>query len=245
MNNLIYTHEYFLAAGSTNATGELPITLLTARIIEVATEHANILQIGYNRLTAMGIGWVLSRLSIEMKRMPRINETYAITTWIEDWNRLYSDRCMVIKDGNGEVLGYVRTVWVAINIETRTAADLSLLNADNLKSPEMECPIAKQRKMLPVNDPQYTTPIKFGYCDIDFNRHVNSVRYIEHILNQWELEFFDQHKITRFDIAYLQECHYGDNAQLAMKEVDGAWHVDITHDGGRAVAASLRFEHRF
>lgn len=245
MNELVYSHEYFLAAGSTNASGEMPITLLTARIIEVATEHANLLNIGYSRLTALGIGWVLSRLSIEMKRMPGINETYSLTTWIEDWNRLYSDRCMVIKDGKGEVLGYVRTVWVAIDIEKRTAADLSVLNADSLKSPDIECPIAKQRKMLPVSEPQHTTPIRFRYCDLDFNRHINSVRYIEHILNQWDLEFFDRHKITRFDIAYLQECHYGDNANLAMKDIDGTWHVDITHESGRAVAAAIRFEDRF
>jgi acyl-ACP thioesterase len=245
MNNLTYTHEYFLAAGSTNAFGEMPITLLTSRIIEVATEHANLLNIGYKRLTALGIGWVLSRLSIEMTRMPGINETYSLTTWIEGWTRMYSDRCMVVKDGDGNIIGHVRTVWVAIDIEKRSIADLSVLNADSMVCKTMECPIAKQRKMLPITDPTATAAVQFRYCDIDFNRHVNSVRYIEHILDQWELEFFDHHKITRFDIAYLQECHYGDNASLAMKEIDGMWHIDITHESGRAVAAAIRFEHRF
>jgi acyl-ACP thioesterase len=241
MTELIYTHEYFLAAGSCNAAGEMPITLLTARVIEVATEHANKLGIGYANLTKLGIGWVLSRLSIEMKRMPGINETYSLTTWIEGWNRMYSDRCMVVKDGAGEIIGYVRSVWVAIDIEKRTAADLSVLNADHLVSPEQECPIAKQRKLMPIVEPQRTVGVEFGYCDLDFNRHVNSVRYIEHILNLWTPEFFDTHKIERFDIAYLQECHYGDSASLAVIEDDNSARVELTHDSGRAVAAVLKF----
>lgn len=242
MNELTYTHEYFLAAGSTNASGEMPITLLTARIIEVATEHANLLNIGYTRLTALGIGWVLSRLSIEMRRMPTINETYSLTTWIEGWTRMYSDRCMVVRDGAGEVIGYVRTVWVAIDIAKRSIADLTVLNADSLMCKDMECPIDKQRKMLPVATPQRTAKVEFRYCDLDFNRHVNSVRYIEHILDQWQLDYLDTHKITRFDIAYLQECHYGDDAHIAITETDGVAHVDINHtEGGRAVAATLHF----
>jgi acyl-ACP thioesterase len=242
MNELLYTHEFFLAAGSCNAAGEMPITLLTARVIEVATEHANRLGIGYATLSKLGIGWVLSRLSIEMKRMPGINETYSLTTWIEGWNRMYSDRCMVVKDGAGEVIGYVRSVWVAIDLEKRTAADLSVLHAESLVNGAMECPIAKQRKMLPVTEPQRVVDVKFEYSDLDFNRHVNSVRYIERILNLWTPEFFDAHEISRFDIAYLQECRYGDETHLAVTEGDGVAHVDLNHAAGRAVAAAIHFK---
>jgi acyl-ACP thioesterase len=244
MKELVYTHEYFLAAGSCNASGKMPITLLTTRIIEVATEHANRLGIGYATLTKLGIGWVLSRLSIEMKRMPGINETYSLTTWIEGWNRMYSDRCMVVKDGNGEILGYVRSVWVAIDIAKRTAADLSVLQAESLVCTTMECPIAKQRKMLPVSSEATKFDIQFGYCDIDFNRHVNSVRYIEHILNLWSPEFFDVHEISRFDIAYIQECHYGDTAHLSAEVTEDGVRVDLMHDEGRAVAANLKIVHK-
>ena len=70
-----YSHSYILTAGESDAEGRMPLTLVTERVIEVATEHANALNIGYDALIKKNIGWVLSRLSIEMLRYPRINAT--------------------------------------------------------------------------------------------------------------------------------------------------------------------------
>ena len=63
-----FSHSYQLTAGESDAEGRMPITLLTERIIQVATEHANSLGIGYDALIKKNIGWVLSRLSLEMLR---------------------------------------------------------------------------------------------------------------------------------------------------------------------------------
>ena len=55
-----HTHDYFLTAGECDATGHMPVQLLVSRVIEVATEHANSLNIGYANLQPRGIAWVLS-----------------------------------------------------------------------------------------------------------------------------------------------------------------------------------------
>ena len=69
-----FIHKFFLTAGECDAEGRMPLTRVAERIIEVATEHANALGIGYAALIKKNLGWVLSRLSIEMKRFPGINE---------------------------------------------------------------------------------------------------------------------------------------------------------------------------
>ena len=81
-----------LTAGESDAEGRMPLTLLTERLIENATEHANALGIGYADLLPLGIGWVLSRVSVEMTSWPAINEAYTVTTWIESYNRRFSER---------------------------------------------------------------------------------------------------------------------------------------------------------
>lgn len=85
-----HTHSYTLTAGESNAEGVMPLTLLVERIIEISTEHANNLNIGYATLIKQNIGWVLSRLSVEMTSLPTINESYTLTTWIESYNRHFS-----------------------------------------------------------------------------------------------------------------------------------------------------------
>ena len=49
----------------------MPVWLLTERIIDVATEHANSWEVGYARLIIDNQAWVLSRVAIEMKRWPK------------------------------------------------------------------------------------------------------------------------------------------------------------------------------
>ena len=85
-------HSYLLTAGESDPRGLMPLTLVVERVIETATEHANSLNIGFADLSRKNIGWVLSRLAVEMTRYPAINERYSLTTWIESYNRHFSER---------------------------------------------------------------------------------------------------------------------------------------------------------
>ena len=247
---LNHTHNYFLTAGECNAEGEMPVTLLVSRVIEVATEHANALGIGYAALSPRGIGWVLTRVSVEMARLPGINEEYSLTTWIEGWTRFYSDRCFQVKDGKGAIIGYVRTVWVAIDIEKRNVADLDGVASAAMVDPDMVCPLPRQRKMTPValNEATNVENYVFRYCDLDFNRHVNSVRYIEHILNLWTPADFAMYRVCRFEIAYIHECMFGETVTIAalvdIAETDSpeiSASVDMTRNDERVVSAKVTF----
>ena len=244
-----YTSQSFtLTAGECNAQGLMPVGRLVERVIVVATEHANRLGIGYARLNPMGIAWVLSRVSVEMKRWPGINDMYSLTTWIEGFTRFYSDRCFRIDDGQGNAIGYVRTVWVAIDIAKRAVAELGEIADPAIVNHELVCPVPKQGRIRPVAvaDATKVEEYTFRFSDIDFNRHVNSVRYIEHILNMWPMEFYDRWCPEVFEITYAHECLFGQTVTLAALETqtdsgtpDAV--VDILANNTRAVAAHLRF----
>lgn len=161
--------------------------MLVQNIIEVATEHANMLGIGFTRLSAERNIWVLSRLTYELKRYPAMHNHYSLTTWVEDFNRHFSNRCFEIRVNDNETIGYVRTLWAAINIDTRKAADLTSLSDITNFINDKPCPIARQSRIKPDGNPTATTDYTFQVCDIDCNRHVNSGRYVELIVNQNDL----------------------------------------------------------
>lgn len=246
---LRYSHTYLLTAGECNCEGVMPVTLVAARAIEVATEHANMLGIGYATLSKRGIGWVLSRISVEMKRWPGINEHYTVSTWIEGWTRLYSDRVFEIADADGNIIGHVRTVWVAIDMVKRSVADLTGIASDDLVWRDGVCPLPKQRRIptVPVDRATTVSDYTFRYCDLDFNRHVNSVRYIEHILNLWTPGHYANFALQRFEIAYVHECLFGETVTMAALETAGDVPeavVDMTRRGERVIAAHLTFSPR-
>lgn len=242
-----HRHSYVLIAGESNAEGRMPLTLVTERIIEVATEHANALGIGYATLIKENIGWVLSRLSIEMLRFPVINEKYTFTTWIESYNRRFSERNFEISDGDGNTIGYARTVWVAMDFVSRTVADLNKFGQEAFLLGNLPCPIDKAPRIPSLPEGCQRESYTFRYQDIDFNRHVNTVRYIDLILNHWSLEHHDINIVRRFDIMFHHECHFGECVELRIAEsgetCPGTICEIVLPNGAKAVTARLIWQH--
>ena len=206
-----YKQSFYLSAGECNPQAEMPLTLLMSRIIEVATNHANTWGVGYARLIEDNQGWVLSRVTIEMTRYPRVDEFYTLTTWIEDYNRHFSQRNMEIADNDGNVIGYARTIWVVISLSTRESVDISKLSYINENVSGKLCPIEPMSRLKPF-EPTRIENHRFRYSDIDFNGHVNTVRYIEHLVNQFPMQHHADNMVKRMELAFVKEAYYDSNA---------------------------------
>lgn len=231
-HSLYFSQTFFLSAGETNAEQEISLPLLTSKIIDIATAHANSLGIGNPSMEALGCGWVLSRIAIEMERYPRVNETYTLTTWIESWNRHFSVRDFRISDAHGNALGHACSVWMVLNTRTRENAGLSHLSL----APEMisgeTCPIAKPARHAQVlhygslEEPQRgslraTAPdfiYTFQYSDLDYYRHVNTVRYVSMLLNRFSLAEMDETQVSRLEMAFMHESRYGESVCLTRAD---------------------------
>jgi acyl-ACP thioesterase len=85
--------------------------------------------------------------------------------------------------------------------------------------PEKECPIDKFSKILPVEGIESNMGYSVRYSDIDINKHMNSIKYVEHIVNVFDLEMFKDNTIQRFDIIYLAEGLFGDKLKLYRQNV--------------------------
>ncbi len=235
------TRNYILTAGECDAQGRMPLPLVTERIIEAATAHANNLGIGYDALAKLNIGWVLSRLSIEMMHYPGINGQYSINTWIESINRRFSERNFAITDGAGKVAGYARSVWSAIDFGARGGADLSALNLDKCPIGANECPINRTPRIAALSAQARRSDYTFRFCDLDFNRHVNTVRYLELMMDQWDLIHYDNFAIRRVDLLFHHECRFGQTVAVRIADDGcGASNCELVRDGIRVVGA--RFE---
>lgn len=242
-NSKSYTKTYLLTPGECNGEQELPIWLLANNIIETATLHANSWGVGYAKLIADNQAWVLSRVAIEMKRYPKVNETYSLTTWIEDYNRHFSERNVEIADKDGNIIGYARTIWVVINLNTRESCDISALQYIRENALDKCCPIEKQSKIKQVEHLRETAHT-FQYSDIDFNRHVNSVRYICLLMNQWTLEHYDKYAVERFEISYLKEGRAGENVIIGIDDSSRDSKLEICRDTDCLCKARILFKQK-
>lgn len=247
----VLTRTFFLSAGEVNAEGEMSLTLLCSKLIDIATAHANALGIGNPVMAGSGLGWVLSRLTVELAETPRVNTTYSISTWIESWNRHFSERVFSISDPeSGRVYGYSRSVWLVLDMNSRENAGLSHLSLPAGAVSGVSAPIERQAKHAVIAAPgedmsprqlrAAAEPVihSFKYCDVDFYRHVNTIRYVALLLNQYPLDYHDRYRVKRMELSFLHEAVCGEPLELltAHSETEG----DITGNADAMDAFYLR-----
>ena len=198
--------------------GRVTIPMIGNYMMHAASNHASQRGFGFSDMTEKHTAWVLSRMAIEINRYPEMSEPVALYTWIEEVGRLFTSRCFELCDGSGVAIGYARSVWAAIDMHTRRSVPL---DADALGEyvSDKACPIEKPGKIAATEDDTEGLPYKVKYSDLDINGHFNSIKYIEHLLDLFELDLFSRKEVRRFEISYLSEGRYDMPLTLHKKEV--------------------------
>ena len=132
---------------------------------------------------------------------------------------------------NNTVYGYGRSVWAMIDTETRQPQNIMEIRDGEIMryiDAEKECPIGPLSRVKMSKDAELLRTIDTHYSDVDVNGHINSVKYIEHVLDLFSIDWYKTHRIKRFDIAYVAESHYGDQLKFYREKVDdNTFHIRI------------------
>ncbi|WP_297060784.1 acyl-[acyl-carrier-protein] thioesterase [uncultured Duncaniella sp.] len=243
-----YVNEFYLTAAEVNAQEEMPLSRLVTLIIDTATAHANSLGFGYAHMMETNTSWVLSRLSIDLTRMPGVNRRYLLVTWVDNVNRLYSDRMFQLQDGQtGEVIGWAHTTWMAIDMDSRRPTDLTVHKSLVDVIEQREFGGEKSGKLQPLRESSESYSYTFKVSDIDVNRHVTTRRYIDLITDLWPLEKYIECRVSRFEIAFKHEARYAEEAVTLKSPRPGAddvYDTEIRVGDTACALARVRFMER-
>lgn len=189
---------------------------------------------GVDVLNAENHSWVLSRLAVEFDARPEQYTDYTIATWISDYGRVLSTRNFTLTDSAGHQFGRAVSQWAMIDLQSRTAVDLSWVGDAHADAIVAEpSPAERPRKIREVH-PKRTAEHRVVYSDIDFNRHVNTMRYIEMMLDMLPVELLTLEAPMRLDIHFLHECRFGQTLRIGCEERERAALFEIAADDGVA-----------
>lgn len=195
-------------------------------MLNAADFHSNDRGFGMHFLNTINKTWVLSRLAIEMEEMPPMYTKFYIDTWVESAMRFFTNRNFKVYDVEDpkRVFGYGRSVWAMIDTESRQPTDILAVNDGAINDyieKEKPCPIEKGGRVKMDDQAELVRTIDTNYSDVDINGHINSIKYIEHVLDLWPLDWYRRHQIRRLEIAYVAEAHAGDQLSF-YREQDAA-----------------------
>lgn len=241
MNNLPKIGKYNFVAEPFHCdfTKHLFIGHLGNNLLNAADFHSSDRGYGVNYLNSVNKTWVLSRLSVELDKIPAIYEDFVVETWIDSVMRYFTNRNFKITNKDGYVYGYGKSIWAMIDTTTRQPVDI-LKTSNETISEYLETdyanPIKKSSRVKLDDDLKLQQSILTTYSDIDINGHVNSIKYIEHILDLFPIEYYKKYRIKKFDIAYIMESHNNDKLNFytnidSINECNNTVSVRVTKSG--------------
>lgn len=218
-------------------------------MLNAADYHSSERGYGVSELNTMHKTWVLSRFAIEMLEVPVSYDHLIIETWVESAMKFFTNRNFAVRNADsGRVYGYGRSIWAMIDTDTRQPTDLlSVHDGLILKyvEPTKPCPIARPGRVVVPAEAPLVDSFVACYSDVDINGHVNSVKYIEHVLDLFDVDFYSSHRLQRLEIAYVAESHEGDRLGLYRhQDGDGSYAVKLVRQGEEneiVVRCSVKF----
>ena len=228
-------YEFMAEPFHCDFSGRLFMGHLGNHMLNAADFHSTDRGFGMQYLLTIKRSWVLSRLAIEMEEMPKMYTKFNVETWVESAMRYFTSRNFRVVDNAGKVYGYGRSIWAMIDTESRQPTDIFAIDngaINNWIVKDMECPIDKGGRVKMDDSAELVRTIDTYYNDVDINGHINSVKYIEHVLDLWDLDWYREHTIKRFEIAYVAEAHAGDRLSLYKEQTgEQEYCVRICKDG--------------
>ncbi len=216
------------------------IPALGAAVLNTAGADAHGKGFGVDALNAANHSWVLSRIAFEFDSRPGQYVDYDVATWISDYGRVLSTRNFVLTDARGHEFGRAVSQWAMIDLATRSAIDLSGVGREHADAVvDIPVPAERPRKIREVH-PGKVVEHPVVYSDIDFNCHVNTMRYIEMMLDLLPIEWLTSEESVRLDVHFLRECRYGQTLSVGCEQQErGALFEVCAEPGIAAVRAAV------
>ncbi len=208
-----YTQHLIVKVDEVDVFKLMKIEATLKHFQEVAMIHAEMLGNGRNELAKHNAFWVLSRISLKINQLPKLEEEIYLKTWPNEQVKFMFPRNYVITNKDGKTLIEASSIWMIMNSNTRQVEvnpNYVIFNSelDQIKG------IKTNKVIFDENKKFKSIEHKIVYSDLDINQHVNNVSYLRWVFDLIDLDNLSSHQVTEVDINYLHELKYHSQLQL-------------------------------
>lgn len=213
-----YQEQISIKSYHTNQYGQASISSLFNILIEAAWAHAQVMDWGYDSLKSNNLFWVLSRMYFQVEKYPAWQDQITLNTWSAGTDGMYAYREYIIENDKNEVILRASSAWLILDMETRKIFRLSEFRDTFPKRIDANaCRAPKRIKpdVHPVNLNYF--PVLFS--ELDINKHFNSVKYVERVLDDFGIDFLNNNEPAELEVNYLKEGQAGDRIAVTCTQL--------------------------
>lgn len=231
-----------------NKFGEASSTTLLTLLEETAADHCFSINHCLYKLEKENIGWVLISGFLEMERYPKYKENITIRTWLSKYSTVKGTRENIIYDEKGLIIGRGKGLWVFFDIERRRPIQI----LDDIKEKWSFCSEESiehniSKKIEPIDSVAIAKEFKVHRFDVDSNKHVNNIRYLQWVTESISDEVVDNYYMHSIDARFIAEAQLGDTIRSFTEkdsEENSFVHTIRTQDGTVCATAKTIWKKR-
>ena len=159
--------------------------------------HSDSINYGILDIPKTNLTWFVVDWKVEVLKRPKYGDIATIKTWGRNAIRCYSYRDFELYV-NKELYIRATSKWILFNVKTQEFETISeellkLYGNDDTKSTFKE---KKLKRINPLDNYESKKKITIKKSDLDFNGHVNNVKYFDYLIDYADVEEYDNFRIT-------------------------------------------------
>ena len=240
----IWKEQRLIDSFDVDALGRLRPQTLFAYLLNSAWNHAKGTSYGHEDLLARNLMWVLIKVQILIRRLPKWREEIIIETWGKRRVRLYALRDFTISSGCGEKLISATSAWTILD---RTSGRPHRFDRKADSPPwlpgkdEIETNL---EKVPELNTGKELARFRVLFSDIDVNRHVNSSRYLQWMIDSHSYDHLEAKEAGSIELSFLSEAIPNDEVMVLSEEMENRELCSVRRTGDGKELCRGRFEWR-
>ena len=217
-----YSESFNIKTFDVDFNRQVKPSVILSYMQELATAHAEILGLGYKDSMDHGFFWVLGRLKYDMKRMPQLGEKVTLKTWPVGIDGITTLRRFDIFVGE-ELVGQAFNYWLMVSTDKgrpvkpdyffEVTKDLPVYEEDRF---------TLKKRSLPKDMTESFARVMRN-SDLDWNDHVNNVRYAGLVYDAIPHEILREKRVLSLQINYLKEIKVGDEVVVSTSHNGDEW----------------------
>ena len=203
-----------ILSSHTDMFNRLRSSVLARILQDAAIIHAESLGVGRNVGLEKNALWVVTRLAMDIQRLPNWGETVVLRTWPGETRHGLFPRYFEMTTDSGEELLKASTIWLLMHAADRRMLDPKTIGMEvSGMNREGQLPIPARRVPFPAEMTAETVR-RVQYSETDVNGHMNNTRYLDWADDLLPVEFHKTHSLKKLWVEFRSEILCGQEAVL-------------------------------
>ncbi len=210
-----YQEQITVKSYQTNQFGKASISSLFNILLEAAWAHAQVMDWGYDSLKNNNLFWVLSRMYFQVEKYPGWQDEISLSTWSAGTDGMYAYREYILEDERGEILLRASSAWLILDMDSHKIFRLNEFRDTFPKLTDSKA-CRNPKRIKPDKHVGELNYFPVVFSDLDINRHFNSVKYVERVLDDFGIDFLEKYEPAELEVNYLKEGQAGDRVAVTQ-----------------------------